>query len=88
MARAQKATGLELQYICRCSFLQIHNEQITDLLQPGSRPLALRYDTVRGAYAENLSQHVVNNGELTAPMYHVANNARAACCEHWCLDRL
>jgi kinesin family member 15 len=55
--------GAQLQYTCRCSFLQIYNEQISDLLRPGDKPLALRYDNTNGVYVENLTEHVVVNGE-------------------------
>lgn len=57
-----EAAGAQLQYTCRCSFLQIYNEQISDLLHPTEKPLALRYDSERGVYAENLTEHVVVNG--------------------------
>ena len=50
------------RYACRCSFLQIYNEAITDLLAPGAGSLQLREDTRRGSYVEGLSEHVVLNG--------------------------
>lgn len=56
------AAGAQLQYTCRCSFLQIYNEQISDLLHPAEKPLALRYDSESGVYVENLKEHVVVNG--------------------------
>jgi kinesin family member 15 len=55
-----------LQFTCRCSFLQIYNEQISDLVKPGDRPLALRYDVSSGVYVENLSEHIVVNSALHA----------------------
>jgi hypothetical protein len=56
--------GAQLQYTCRCSFLQIYNEQVSDLLKPADKPLTLRHDTARGVFAENLSEYVVVNGVL------------------------
>ena len=50
------------QYTCKCSFLQIYNEQVSDLLQPTDKPLALRNDAKNGVYVEDLSEEVVVNG--------------------------
>ncbi|KAJ7967416.1 Kinesin [Quillaja saponaria] len=46
----------KLQYNCKCSFLEIYNEQITDLLDPSSTNLLLREDVKKGVYVENLSE--------------------------------
>ncbi|XP_074343871.1 kinesin-like protein KIN-12D [Apium graveolens] len=48
-----------LAYNCKCSFLEIYNEQITDLLDPSSTNLQLREDTKTGVYVENLSEFEV-----------------------------
>ncbi|MCD9560462.1 hypothetical protein HAX54_019144 [Datura stramonium] len=48
-----------LQYSCKCSFLEIYNEQITDLLDPSSTNLMLREDITKGVYVENLSEFEV-----------------------------
>ncbi|XP_017256133.1 kinesin-like protein KIN-12D [Daucus carota subsp. sativus] len=48
-----------LAYSCKCSFLEIYNEQITDLLDPSSTNLLLREDTKTGVYVENLSEFEV-----------------------------
>ncbi|XP_054821452.1 kinesin-like protein KIN-12C [Prosopis cineraria] len=49
----------KLRYSCKCSFLEIYNEQITDLLEPSSTNLQLREDTKKGVYVENLSEYSV-----------------------------
>ncbi|WCJ33783.1 phragmoplast orienting kinesin 2 [Euphorbia peplus] len=49
-----------LKYYCKCSFLEIYNEQITDLLDPSSTNLLLREDTKQGVYVENLSEFEVH----------------------------
>ncbi|KAM7279737.1 hypothetical protein ACFE04_006871 [Oxalis oulophora] len=51
----------KLKFRCKCSFLEIYNEQITDLLEPSSSNLQLREDMKRGVYVENLSEHDVRN---------------------------
>ncbi|KAJ6859653.1 hypothetical protein NC651_036059 [Populus alba x Populus x berolinensis] len=43
-----KHTDKQLKYQCRCSFLEIYNEQITDLLDPGQRNLQIREDMQTG----------------------------------------
>ncbi|XP_020534921.1 kinesin-like protein KIN-12D isoform X2 [Jatropha curcas] len=48
-----------LKYNCKCSFLEIYNEQITDLLDPSSSNLLLREDVKKGVYVENLSEFEV-----------------------------
>ncbi|KAM1794431.1 hypothetical protein ACFX11_034910 [Malus domestica] len=49
----------KLKYNCMCSFLEIYNEQITDLLDPSSTNLLLREDVKKGVYVENLSEFEV-----------------------------
>ena len=46
-----------------CSFVQIYNEKLFDLLQdPGQKnPLAIREDKMQGIYVEGLSEYVVQN---------------------------
>ncbi|KAF8406359.1 hypothetical protein HHK36_008446 [Tetracentron sinense] len=48
-----------LKYNCKCSFLEIYNEQITDLLDPSSTNLLLREDIKTGVYVENLTEFEV-----------------------------
>ncbi|CAI9260703.1 unnamed protein product [Lactuca saligna] len=45
-----------LTYNCKCSFLEIYNEQIADLLDPSSTNLQLREDVKKGVYVENLTE--------------------------------
>ncbi|KAI4376005.1 hypothetical protein MLD38_013807 [Melastoma candidum] len=51
----------KLKYNCKCSFLEIYNEQITDLLDPSSTNLSLREDVKQGVYVENLSEFEVQS---------------------------
>ncbi|KAJ8763372.1 hypothetical protein K2173_002255 [Erythroxylum novogranatense] len=50
-----------LKYNCKCSFLEIYNEQIADLLDPSSTNLLLREDVKKGVYVENLSEFEVQS---------------------------
>lgn len=50
-----------MRYSCRCSFLEIYNESIFDLLNTSSINLQLREDVKRGCYVDGLSEHIVLN---------------------------
>ncbi|KAI3688395.1 hypothetical protein L1987_82107 [Smallanthus sonchifolius] len=54
-----KHADKQLIYQCRCSFLEIYNEQITDLLAPAQRNLNIREDIKTGVYVENLTEESV-----------------------------
>jgi hypothetical protein len=46
-----------------CSYAEIYNEEITDLLAPGGSGLQIRDgDAHRGVYVEDLSDHAAVNG--------------------------
>ncbi|XP_022735005.1 kinesin-like protein KIN-12B [Durio zibethinus] len=55
-----KHADKQLKYQCRCSFLEIYNEQITDLLDPNQRNLQIREDVKSGIYVENLTEEYVS----------------------------
>ncbi|XAR58182.1 Plus-end-directed kinesin ATPase [Bertholletia excelsa] len=55
-----KHADKQLMYQCRCSFLEIYNEQITDLLDPRQRNLQIREDVKSGVYVENLTEECVS----------------------------
>ncbi|KAH6808567.1 phragmoplast orienting kinesin 1 [Perilla frutescens var. frutescens] len=69
-----------LTYSCKCSFLEIYNEHITDLLEPSSTNLQLREDLKKGVYVENLSEHSVRtvNDVLQLLQQGAANRKIAA----------
>ncbi|KAI5005521.1 hypothetical protein ZWY2020_032764 [Hordeum vulgare] len=48
-----------LKYNCKCSFLEIYNEQITDLLDLSSTNLQLHEDMRVAVYVENLTKREV-----------------------------
>ncbi|XP_014509145.1 kinesin-like protein KIN-12C [Vigna radiata var. radiata] len=58
-AEEESRKGHKLKYSCKCSFLEIYNEQITDLLMPSSTNLQLREDLKKGVYVENLTEYRV-----------------------------
>ncbi|XP_050371998.1 kinesin-like protein KIN-12B [Argentina anserina] len=54
-----KHADKQLKYQCQCSFLEIYNEQITDLLDPNPKSLQIREDVKSGVYVENLTEECV-----------------------------
>lgn len=55
------ADGNSSEHRCRCSFLEIYKEQITDLLEPQNANLQVREDLTRGVYVERLSEVAVSS---------------------------
>ncbi|KAM7259936.1 hypothetical protein ACFE04_015677 [Oxalis oulophora] len=51
----------QLRFICKCSFLEIYNEQILDLLDPSTCNLHIREDIKKGVHVENLKEIEVNS---------------------------
>ncbi|KAK9807730.1 hypothetical protein WJX72_007405 [[Myrmecia] bisecta] len=78
IAEEEDRAGREnLRFACRCSFLEIYNETITDLLNPASTNLAIREDIKRGCYVESLSEEsVLNVDDAMALMKRGAENRR------------
>lgn len=51
----EEAPERKVKYKCRCSFLEIYNEQIWDLLEPSSSNLQMRReDGKKGVFVEGL----------------------------------
>ncbi|KAH6772638.1 hypothetical protein C2S51_011042 [Perilla frutescens var. frutescens] len=69
----------QLKYNCKCSFLEIYNEQITDLLDPSSSNLMLREDMKKGVYVENLSEFEVHTvGDILQLLTQGSSNRKVA----------
>lgn len=52
-----------VHFIIRCSFLEIYNEQIIDLLNKANNNLQLREDTRKGVYVEGITEELITRGE-------------------------
>ncbi|KAM7504252.1 hypothetical protein LguiB_003156 [Lonicera macranthoides] len=59
----ENSEGQQINYQCRCSFLEIYNKQIGDLLDPTQRNLEIKDDAKNGFYVENLTEEYVTNYE-------------------------
>jgi hypothetical protein len=49
------------EFICKCSYLEIYRENITDLLNPSAHRLQIREDMQKGVYVEDLTEEVVES---------------------------
>ena len=58
---AENADGSELSFLVKCSYLEIYNEQIMDLLEPSSINLNVREDIKKGVYIEGLREEAVTS---------------------------
>lgn len=56
-----KKDGSEMNFLIKCNYLEIYNEQIVDLLEPSSINLHVREDIKKGVYVEGLMEEVVTN---------------------------
>ncbi|XP_020273285.1 kinesin-like protein KIN-12F isoform X2 [Asparagus officinalis] len=69
----------KLKYHCKCSFLEIYNEHITDLLHPSSTNLPLREDIRKGVYVENLTEFEVETvNDILRLLFQGAANRKVA----------
>ncbi|CAL1541296.1 unnamed protein product [Lymnaea stagnalis] len=61
IAHQQELHGSKKQFLCRCSFLEIYQEQIFDLLDPASQGLHLRENMNKGVFVDGLIEQVICN---------------------------
>ncbi|XP_020217014.1 kinesin-like protein KIN-12B [Cajanus cajan] len=72
-----KHSDKQLNYQCHCSFLEIYNEQIMDLLDPNQKNLQIREDVKSGVYVENLTEeHVSSMKDVTQLLIKGLSNRR------------
>uniref|UniRef100_A0A7N9ANW1 Kinesin-like protein n=1 Tax=Mastacembelus armatus TaxID=205130 RepID=A0A7N9ANW1_9TELE len=75
-------------YICLCSFLEIYNERVRDLLRGGEQKkrasLRVREHPEKGPYVQDLSQHVVSDCKQAMDLLEegIANRMTAATHNH------
>ncbi|CAN4102651.1 unnamed protein product [Withania somnifera] len=59
----ENSEGKQINYQCRCSFLEIYDEHIGDLLDPTQRNLKIMDDPRVGFYVENITEEYVSTYE-------------------------
>lgn len=57
----QRHANPRMRFLVRASYLQIYNEQISDLLKPDRSNLSIREDKKRGVFVDGLSEWVVRS---------------------------
>ncbi|XP_062211746.1 kinesin-like protein KIN-12C [Phragmites australis] len=62
-SRQESSPDKQISYQCRCSFLEVHNEQINDLLEPSQRDLQIRENAGSSIHVENLTDEYVSTAE-------------------------
>ncbi|KAL6518675.1 Kinesin-like protein KIN-12E [Orobanche hederae] len=69
----------KLKFTCKCSFLEIYNEQILDLLGPSSVNLQIREDNKKGIYVENITEvEVTSARDVLQQLIQGAANRKVA----------
>lgn len=56
-----KKSGQSKSFLCKCSFTEIYNEQIYDLLDTASASLFLRENIKKGVFVEGAVEKFVNS---------------------------
>ncbi|XP_028392417.1 kinesin-like protein KIF15 isoform X2 [Dendronephthya gigantea] len=69
--REKEKLGDKVEFLCQCSFLEIYNEQIFDLLDPTSTGLQLREDIKRGVFVDGMLEKPVSSAR---DVYDVLNS--------------
>ncbi|MCD7466746.1 hypothetical protein HAX54_003751 [Datura stramonium] len=64
----ENSEGKQINYQCRCSFLEIYDEHIGDLLDPAQRNLKIMDDPRVGFYVENITEEYVTTYEDVSQM--------------------
>eukprot|EP00761_Pharyngomonas_kirbyi_P005080 gb/GECH01005085.1/.p1 GENE.gb/GECH01005085.1/~~gb/GECH01005085.1/.p1 ORF type:complete len:1255 (+),score=357.08 gb/GECH01005085.1/:1-3765(+) len=71
-----KESENQVSFLCKCSYLEIYNEQISDLLTGGSDNLNIRQSINQGPYVEGLHEQVVTTSADTAALLVKGNANR------------
>uniref|UniRef100_A0A4W3IAB3 Kinesin family member 15 n=1 Tax=Callorhinchus milii TaxID=7868 RepID=A0A4W3IAB3_CALMI len=61
ISREKEKAGDGKDFLCKCSFIEIYNEQIYDLLDPASSGLFLRENIKTGVFVEGVIERVVTS---------------------------
>lgn len=54
-------SGQSMSFLCKCSFIEIYNEQIFDLLDTASASLFVRENIKKGVFVEGAVEKFVNS---------------------------
>jgi Kinesin motor domain len=71
-----------IKYIVRGSYLQIYNDTIMDMLQPG-KPLAIRESARRGVYVQGIRYLCFTSNICICLLVSSLKSALQVCAIHW-----
>ncbi|KAJ7535310.1 hypothetical protein O6H91_12G027300 [Diphasiastrum complanatum] len=66
----------DMEFGVKCSYLQIYNEQVADLLDPESTNLTIHEDLKAGMYVEGLQEILVSTPEVTYGVFRKGSENR------------
>lgn len=72
--------GREVCFLCKCSFLEIYKEVITDLLNPTATRLHIREDLQQGVHVEGLLEQTVTSSKQAKGDVAALNTAFCNAC--------
>ena len=78
----EKNSDSNTTFIIRSTYLQIYNEQISDLLKPEKKNLSIREDKKKGLYVESLSEWAVRSPKDVYTLLERGENNRAKANTH------
>ena len=70
----------DTKYLIKCSYLEIYQEQVNDLLDPNPQNLQLREDMRHGVYVDGLIEETVNNISETYNILKIGTQNRHVGC--------
>ncbi|OMJ82947.1 hypothetical protein SteCoe_16220 [Stentor coeruleus] len=73
---ADEVSKNNAQYLIKCSYLEIYQENINDLLDQNPRSLQLREDMKKGVYVEGLIEETVRNAMETYNLLNIGAQNR------------
>eukprot|EP00736_Rhodelphis_marinus_P008663 Rmarinus@m.3725 len=69
-----------VQFAITCSFLEIYNENIRDLLNPAKKSLRVRESPTKGCWVEDLTEEFVTNSEEVFQLIDLGERNRSVGC--------
>lgn len=80
IARIEDESGGKVRFLVKCSYLEIYNERMNDLLNPEAVNIMLQEDINLGVKIVNASQEIVSNSAEALDLMEVGSrNRRVAC---------
>ncbi|KAL3693895.1 hypothetical protein R1sor_007546 [Riccia sorocarpa] len=76
MSSEKSQSFKDVEFVVKCSYLQIYNEQVSDLLDPASLNLTIHEDAKSGMYVEGLQEVVVSTAEATYGVFRRGSENR------------